>query len=379
MMNKTVFHSMHVAAGARMVPFAGYEMPVQYAGIKPEHLHTREQAGLFDVSHMGQVSISGADVVRELEYLLPVDLEAMAIGQQRYTCFTLENGGILDDLIIARTGDQRFYLVINASRKAEDLAHLNQHLHTSTIEKLDDFSLLALQGPMAAKALVDVFPELADTVSSLKFMRSATTVLNLDQQAVDIRICRGGYTGEDGFELSIPNDSAILIAERLVTNELVQWIGLGARDSLRLEAGLCLYGHDLDTGTTPIEAGLNWSITPSRRSGGAKSGGFIGAGKILEQFDNGVQRIRQGFLVDARLPVREGVMIVDDEDTECGCVTSGTFSPTLNKPVFMAYVNTPNLEQALKGDNRLYALVRNKKVPVTPCKMPFVAKGSASS
>ena len=377
-MNKTALHPMHIAAGARMVPFAGYDMPVQYTGIKAEHLHTRAYAGLFDVSHMGQLSISGSEVVRELEHLLPIDLEAMAVGQQRYTFFTLENGGILDDLIIARTGEQSFYLVINASRKVEDLAHLNQYLQNSTIKKLDDFSLLALQGPMAAKALVSVFPELEDIVRSLKFMRSISTVLNVDDQAIETRISRGGYTGEDGFELSISNHSAATIAEQLVANSLVQWAGLGARDSLRLEAGLCLYGHDLDTDTTPVEADLNWSITPSRRIGGEKPGGFIGAEIILQQLDKGVQRIRQGFLVDGKTPVREGVMIVNDENMACGCVTSGGFSPTLNRAIFMGYIDTLHLDKALKDGKRLYALVRGKKVSVAPCKMPFVAKGSAS-
>ena len=377
-MNKTALHPMHIAAGARMVPFAGYDMPVQYTGIKAEHLHTRAYAGLFDVSHMGQLSISGSEVVRELEHLLPIDLEAMAVGQQRYTFFTLENGGILDDLIIARTGEQSFYLVINASRKVEDLAHLNQYLQNSTIKKLDDFSLLALQGPMAAKALVSVFPELEDIVRSLKFMRSISTVLNVDDQAIETRISRGGYTGEDGFELSISNHSAATIAEQLVANSLVQWAGLGARDSLRLEAGLCLYGHDLDTDTTPVEADLNWSITPSRRIGGEKPGGFIGAEIILQQLDKGVQRIRQGFLVDGKTPVREGAMIVNDENMACGCVTSGGFSPTLNRAIFMGYIDTLHLDKALKDGKRLYALVRGKKVSVAPCKMPFVAKGSAS-
>ena len=377
-MNKTALHSMHIAAGARMVPFAGYDMPVQYTGIKAEHLHTRTYAGLFDVSHMGQLSISGSEVVRELEYLLPVDLETMTIGQQRYTFFTLENGGILDDLIIARTGEQSFYLVVNASRKVEDLAHLNQYIENSTIKRLDDFSLLALQGPMAAKALVSVFPELEENVNSLKFMRSISTVLDVDSQAVEVRISRGGYTGEDGFELSIPNDSATSTAQQLVANGIVQWVGLGARDSLRLEAGLCLYGHDLDTDTTPVEAGLNWSITPSRRVGGEKSGGFIGADIILQQLDKGVKRIRQGFLVDGKSPVREGAIIVDDQNVACGRVTSGGFSPTLNRAIFMSYIDTLSLDNALKNDKPLYALVRAKKVPVTPCKMPFVAKGSAS-
>lgn len=377
-LNKTALHAMHLAAGARMVPFAGYEMPVQYSGIKAEHLHTRSDAGLFDVSHMGQLLVSGASAARELAYLLPIDLQAMAIGQQCYTFFTLENGGILDDLIIARIDRNSFYLVVNAARKAEDLSHLCRYLSDSVIEPLNEQSLLALQGPMAAKSLLGAFPELDGLVQSLKFMRSTATVLTVAGRSIEVRICRSGYTGEDGFELSIHNDDVPLIAAKLVADDLVRWVGLGARDSLRLEAGLCLYGQDLDTHITPIEARLGWSIGHTRRTAANTAGSFIGAATILAQLDKGVCRLRHGFWVDGKTPVRAGAIIADERGVPCGRVTSGGFAPSLNKPILMAYIDSSHPVKSLAIDKPLYAQVRGKAVPIVPAKMPFVVRDSAS-
>lgn len=367
-LKRTALFDMHVAVGARMVPFAGYEMPVQYSGIKAEHLHTRAKAGLFDVSHMGQLLVSGADAAVELEKLMPANLQQLTPGQQRYSFFTLPNGGLLDDLIIARRSEDSFYLVVNASRIDEDLEHLRASLVQSEIEVLDQRSLLALQGPKAAEVLGGVFPALKAVVDDLAFMHFADVQIELDGKQADITLCRSGYTGEDGFELSIPDQFAPSVAQLLLGCNDVDWVGLGARDSLRLEAGLCLYGHDIDETTSPVEAGLAWCIDKDRRKSGEKPGGFLGADAILEQLDSGVSRHRAGFIVDAKVPVREGAEIVDADGLQCGKVTSGGYAPSLSKPILMAYVDSTVLSE----QRGLFAIVRGKRIPLIQSKMPFV-------
>jgi len=371
-LQRTALYDMHVAAAARMVPFAGYNMPVQYEGIKAEHLHTRKAAGLFDVSHMGQLLVSGEFAARELEQLIPVSLEGLGIGQQCYSFFTLPNGGLLDDLIIAKRSGDSFYLVVNASRKADDIAHLREHVKTASVQELDDRALLALQGPKAAAALMAVFPELGATVAQMPFMHSASIDLALDDALIEIALCRSGYTGEDGFELSVPATSAQAVASALLNHADIEWIGLGARDSLRLEAGLCLYGHDIDKDTSPVEAGLGWCIHEDRRVGGKNPGGFPGADVILEQLDKGVRRRRKGFVVDGKVPVREGAEILDADGARCGVVTSGSYSPVLGKPVLMAYVNS----EALDDQRALSAIVRGRQIPLIQTRLPFVKKAS---
>lgn len=360
---RTPLYSLHVELGAKMVPFAGYAMPVQYPdGVLKEHLHTRAQAGLFDVSHMGQVVARGAGIAAALEKLIPVDIEALPLNKQSYGVFTADHGGILDDLIITRWGENEFFLVVNAGCKARDIAHLQQHLTGFDVEVLEDRALLALQGPQAAT----VMTELVGATSTLTFMNGCRG--NID--GADCFITRSGYTGEDGFEISIPADRAVAVAKRLLSYDAVQAIGLGARDSLRLEAGLCLYGHDMDSNTSPIEAGLTWSISKSRRSDGSKAGGFLGAEKILEQISRGAPRKRVGLKINGRAPIREGVELVDKAGAVIGKVTSGGFGPTLGAPLAMAYVDS---EHASTG-SELGALLRGKTIPVEVVKMPFVAQ-----
>ena len=344
-----------------MVPFAGYLMPVQYSGgIMQEHLHCRDQAGLFDVSHMGQIIVTGEGAAQALEKLVPVDLEALAINQQTYATFTNQQGGVLDDLIITRWADDQFFLVVNAGCKIDDLDHLRSHLGDLDIRYLGDHGLLALQG-LRAK---EVMASLAPNATELLFMHGCHSSID----GIDCYITRSGYTGEDGFEISVEPADAKRLADRLLSFDYVSWIGLGARDSLRLEAGLCLYGHELNQQTTPIEAGLIWSISHSRRADGAKAGGFLGADIILNQIVNGVDKRRVGFVVDGRAPVREGAEVVDDAGNVVGVVTSGGFGPTLQKPIAMGYVAT---EYAALG-SKLNALVRGVPRPITVSKMPLV-------
>ncbi|OOF23665.1 glycine cleavage system protein T [Salinivibrio sp. IB574] len=358
----TPLHALHIEMGAKMVPFAGYDMPVQYAlGVRKEHLHCREHAGLFDVSHMGQVRLEGKDAAKALEALVPVDVIDLPAGKQRYGVFTNEQGGILDDLMIANLGDHLF-LVVNAACKAQDIQHLRDNLKGDvTVEVLDDRALLALQGPKAAQVLATFNPKVNDMV----FM---------DIQPVEINgiycvVSRSGYTGEDGFEISVPAEHAESLAKALLANDDVEWIGLGARDSLRLECGLCLYGHDLDTTTTPIEASLIWAISKVRRAEGERAGGFPGEAKILEQIaTKAVSRKRIGLLGQSKAPVREGSKLFDANDNEIGIVTSGTFGPTKGMPVAMAYVSP---EFTAVG-TEVFAEVRGKKLPMTVEKMPFV-------
>ena len=360
----TPLHALHRELGAKMVPFAGYDMPVQYpAGVMKEHLHTREKAGLFDVSHMGQIRLSGAGAAKALETLVPVDIIDLPVGMQRYAMFTDANGGILDDLMVANLGNDQLMLVVNAACKNEDLAHLQKHLgeHCEIQALFEARALLALQGPQAVTVLARLAPE----VAKMTFMQFASVQL----LGADCYVSRSGYTGEDGYEISVPADQAEALARRLLAEPEVAPIGLGARDSLRLEAGLCLYGHDMNTGTTPIEASLLWAVSKARRADGARAGGFPGAEQIFAQQQQGVARKRVGLLPQERTPVREGAEIVDDQGAVVGAVCSGGFGPSLGGPLAMGYVNS----ELTALDTALWAVVRGKKVPMRVTRMPFVA------
>lgn len=358
----TPLYDLHVELGGKMVPFAGYKMPVQYpAGIIKEHLHTREQAGLFDVSHMGQMLISGEGVAEALEKLIPIDVAALGDNQQSYAVLTNDQGGILDDLIVTRWDEKRFFLVVNAACKEQDTAHLRANLGDGIeLQPLEDRALIALQGPSA----VDVLAELAPEVKELIFMNGC----HVQILGADCYVTRSGYTGEDGFEISMPADKAETITRELLSFDQVEPVGLGARDSLRLEAGLCLYGHDMDANTTPVEASLIWAISKSRRLGGEKEGGFPGAEVVLAQIASGANRKRVGLAVEGRAPVREGAIIQDLEGNEVGVVTSGGFGANIEAPVAMGFVS---MQQAAIG-TQLQAIVRGKPRPVTVAKTPFV-------
>jgi aminomethyltransferase len=356
----TPLYDLHEQLGAKMVLFAGYAMPLQYPdGIMREHLHTRQSAGLFDVSHMGQVLVRGLDAAWALEKLVPVELEALPINKQTYALFTNPLGGIEDDLIIARWEQDSFFLVVNAACKEQDIAHLRAGLPGLEVEVLDR-ALLALQGP-AAK---DVMQQLLPQATELSFMHGCFG----DVAGARCYITRSGYTGEDGFEISIPPAHAVAVAQALLAFDAVKPIGLGARDSLRLEAGLCLYGHDMHADTSPIEAALAWSISPTRRQGGSKAGGFPGSNHILQQMQSGVARKRVGLLVNGKAPVREGAEITDAAGRAVGVVTSGGFAPSLDVPIAMGYVSI----DAAQPGTELNAVVRGKARPVTVSKMPFV-------
>ena len=360
----TPLFDLHCELGAKMVPFAGYEMPVQYPlGVKKEHEHTRAHCGLFDVSHMGQINISGDNVAEALETLIPANLVDLKTGGQRYGIFTSNEGGILDDLMMVNAGDH-FYLVVNAACKDQDLAHLRANLgETHEIEYLDR-GLLALQGPEAK----DVMARLCPAACELVFMQHA----RFELEGEDVWISRCGYTGEDGFELSMRAEATEAIARRLLAEPEVEAIGLGARDSLRLEAGLCLYGHDMSAETTPVEAGLIWAVSKPRRHGGERPGGFPGADVILHQIDaRDHTRKRVGLLGEGKAPVREGAVLVDDADKEIGVVTSGGFGPIVVKPVAMGYVE----REFEAPESQVFALVRGKKRAMIVTKMPFVAPG----
>ncbi len=360
---KTPLHALHKQLGARLVPFAGYEMPLHYPlGILKEHLHTREQAGLFDVSHMGQILLHGNTAASALESLVPVDIIDLPVGQQRYALFTDEQGGILDDLMVAKLAEDKLLLVVNAACKTQDLKHLQQHLGMQCgIEPLfEERALLALQGPQAAAVLARLAPK----VEQMTFMQIAPVEL----LGCECLVSRSGYTGEDGFELSVPASHADTLARHLLSEQEVLPIGLGARDSLRLEAGLCLYGHDINAATTPVEASLLWAISKVRRGEGARAGGFPGAERIFAQQRDGVARKRVGLLPQERIPVREGAVLVDANGTTIGQVTSGGFAPSLGAPVAMGYVDSA---QATPGTS-VWALVRDKQVAVSVGKMPFV-------
>lgn len=361
----TPLHSLHLELGAKMVPFAGYQMPVQYAeggGIIQEHLHTRQQAGLFDVSHMGQIRVAGETAAAEIEKLLPVDLDALGINQQRYSLLTNENGGVRDDLMICRCSDVEFLLVVNAACKADDLAYLKRHIAVeNTVELLEDRALLALQGP----ACIAVMTELAPELVTLKFMQAAQCSI----AGVPCFVTRSGYTGEDGFEISLPDVGAERVARALLAFSQVAPIGLGARDSLRLEAGLCLYGHELDEQISPVEAGLNWVIARSRRSNGVKAAGFPGAQLILQQLEGTVARKRVGLRSPERAPIRADTELQTEQGDVAGVVTSGGYSPAAEGAIAIAYVRS---ELAIPG-TKLQALVRGKTRPVEIVELPFVA------
>jgi aminomethyltransferase len=352
-------HDLHMALGGKMVPFAGYEMPVQYPdGVMKEHLHTRTDAGLFDVSHMGQVILrpkAGMEALKlGFEALMPVDVIGLAEGRQRYGLFTNDSGGILDDLMFTNRGDH-LYVVVNASCKAADIAHMTAMMPGVSVEPVTDRALLALQGPGAEAALAALVPG----VTSMRFM---------DHKVFgDIWVSRSGYTGEDGFEISVPDAQAEGFARKILAQAGVALIGLGARDSLRLEAGLCLYGHDIDTTTSPVEANLTWAIQKARRAGGAREGGFPGAARILRELAHGPERLRVGLKPEGRAPMREGVELFAADGTPVGKVTSGGFGPSVNAPIAMGYVARAH---AILGAT-LLGEVRGKRLPVTVTELPF--------
>jgi aminomethyltransferase len=357
---KTPLHALHVELGARMVPFAGYDMPVSYpGGIIAEHRQCREAAALFDVSHMGQLRLQGADAARALETLVPMDVADLAVGKQRYALFTNSSGGILDDFMITRReGD--LFLVVNAACKMADTRHLVTHIgHRCTVVAMPERALLALQGPKAITALAELNP----LVARLTFMTGDEFTLD----GIDCYVTRSGYTGEDGFEISVPAEQAETIARKLLARPWVRPAGLGARDTLRLEAGMCLYGHDIDQTTTPVEAGLTWAIQKVRRPGGDRAGHYPGAAVIEGQLAVGPPCRRVGLTGIERVPVREGARIVDVNGHKLGKVTSGTMSPTLNVPIAMGYASVEHI----KAHGQLYAEVRRDRLPMRQTPMPF--------
>jgi aminomethyltransferase len=363
---QTPLHAEHVALGARMVPFAGYDMPVQYpTGILTEHNWTREHAGLFDVSHMGQAFLIAEDkshetVARALEALIPADILNLKPNQQRYSQLLSEDAGILDDLMVTRVGapghEGWLYLVVNASMKEADYAHIQARLPKGvTLNPKDGLALMALQGPSAEAVLARLAPETA----ALPFMMSADVQIG----GIWCHVSRSGYTGEDGFEISCKAEDAAKLWNTLLADPEVKPIGLGARDSLRLEAGLCLYGHDIDTKTSPIEAGLIWSIQKRRR----EEGGFPGAARVQREIKDGTARVRVGLRPEGRAPAREGTIITTPDGREVGIVTSGGFGPTVNGPVAMGYV----AKDVSAVGTDLHLIVRGKPLPARVAAMPF--------
>ncbi|MEK7344740.1 MAG: glycine cleavage system aminomethyltransferase GcvT [Pseudomonadota bacterium] len=359
----TPLNALHIELGARMVPYAGYSMPVQYpAGLVAEHHHTRTAAGLFDVSHMGQLRLVGPDAAAAFESLMPVDVIGLGLHKQRYGLLLNDEGGIIDDLMFVNRGDDLF-VIVNGACKHGDLAHIQARIGSRcTIDPQFDRALLALQGPHAVTALARLLPG----VEKLVFMTGMAAIW----QGADLYVTRSGYTGEDGFEISLPASVAEAFARVLLAQPEVKPIGLGARNSLRLEAGLCLYGNDIDTTTTPVEAQLNWAMQKVRRTGGARVGGFPGADKVLAQLDGTqpAQRLRVGLVALERVPVREHVELQNEAGQKIGEVTSGLLAPTADKPVALAYVQA---EYARVG-TRLNAMVRGKAVPMEVSTLPFV-------
>ena len=357
---KTPLHALHLELGAKMVPFAGYEMPVSYPlGILSEHRHCRSAAALFDVSHMGQIKLLGEGAAAALETLLPQDIVDLPVGKQRYAFFTNASGGLLDDLMVTRRAGHLF-LVVNAACKDADLRHLVTNIgHRCTVVNQPDRALLALQGPEAVTAL----GRLDAGVATLGFMTGGDFRL----AGADCFVTRSGYTGEDGFEVSVPAEHAEKLARALINQPEVHACGLGARDTLRLEAGLCLYGHDIDEKTTPIEAGLTWAIQKVRRPGGARAGHYPGASVIEGQLASGPAVKRVGLSGLEKVPVREGAPIVDAHGHPLGRVTSGTLGPTVHEPVAMGYVAANHAH----AQAELYAEVRGKRVPMRVTAMPF--------
>ena len=364
----TPLNALHIELGARMVPFAGYSMPVQYpAGLMAEHLHTRQAAGLFDVSHMGQLRLVGPNAAAAFETLMPVDVQGLGVNKQRYGLLLNEAGGILDDLMFVNTGDMSeggdLFVIVNGACKAADIAHIQQRIGSRCrVEPLPQWALLALQGPKA----VDALARLAPGVEKLVFMTGGA----FDFNGTHLYVTRSGYTGEDGFEISVHNQHAEALARALLAQPEVQPAGLGARNSLRLEAGLCLYGNDIDTTTTPVEAALTWAIQKVRRTGGERAGGFPGAERVLAQLDGTLPlaRKRVGLIAQERVPVREPAELHDADGRKIGHVTSGLLSPSLNQAVAMGYVNA---EHASNG-TAVYASVRGRAVPMQVVAMPFM-------
>lgn len=367
-LKKTPLTSLLQEQGGKMVAFAGYEMPVQFAdGVLKEHLHTRSAAGLFDVSHMGQLTIrpkSGnmAEAAQALESIIPVDILGLKTGRQRYGFLTTPQGGIIDDLMISNL-ENHYMLVVNAACKEADIAHLHYHLSDSChVEELENRALVAIQGPLSETILAPLSPNVKD----MCFM----DVAQLKLDATSCIVARSGYTGEDGFEISISAQSARALVEKLLEHPALRPVGLGARDSLRLEAGLCLYGNDIDTTTTPIEAGLAWAIQKVRRPAGARAGGFPGADVILDQLTHNVVRKRIGLRAEGRAPIRSGSLLFASEtdQTPIGHVTSGSYGPTLESPVAMGYVPS----ELTPINTRVYAEVRAKRLAMVVSPLPFI-------
>ena len=365
-LRKTPLYDLHRDLGAKLTEFAGYEMPVQYGlGILGEHQHTRAKAGLFDVSHMGQVILRGrsyTETALALEKLLPTDVLGLEVGRQRYGLLTTNSGGILDDLMFSNRGDHIF-IVLNAACKNSDIKHLKSLLEPEIlVEEVLNRALIALQGPASETVLGELNPQ----VKNMKFMDVETLLVS----GVECWISRSGYTGEDGFEISIPATDAEPVTRSILSNENVEFIGLGARDSLRLEAGLCLYGHDINQATTPVEASLTWAIQKVRRANGERAGGFIGSKIILKQLDEGTERKRVGFLPQTRAPMREGVEVFETERSKdtIGIITSGGYGPTVGHPVAMGYIDS----KYAQNKNNLFGELRGKRVPVKVSKIPFV-------
>lgn len=360
---QTPLNDLHLELGARMVPFAGYSMPVQYPqGLMTEHLHTRQAAGLFDVSHMGQIRLEGPRRAQALESLIPMDVAGLGLNKQRYGLLLNDEGGILDDLMMVNRGEDLF-LVVNGACKAADLAHLQQRIgHICDVIPMHDQALLALQGPQAVTALSRLAPE----VTRLTFM----TGMSVDVNGIPCYITRSGYTGEDGFEISVPAQDATALARLLLSQPEVKPIGLGARNSLRLEAGLCLYGSDMDIRHTPPEAALNWAIQKVRRTGGERAGGFPGAETILSQIDHPdtLTKVRVGLKATERVPVREHVPLHTPNGNCVGETTSGLLSPTLQEPIAMGYVP----RECSAVGTLLHAMVRGKAIPMQVVSLPFV-------
>jgi aminomethyltransferase len=363
----TPLHALHLELGAKMVPFAGYSMPVQYpAGLMAEHHHTRTAAGLFDVSHMGQLRLVGANAAAAFESLMPVDVQGLGVNKQRYGLLLNEEGGIIDDLMFVNRdvnngGD--LFVVVNGACKVGDLAHIEARIgQQCEVIPMPERALLALQGPQAVVALQRLLPG----VEALVFMTGS----RFEWLGADLFVTRSGYTGEDGFEISVPNEHAEALARALLAQPEVQPIGLGARNSLRLEAGLCLYGNDIDTTTTPVEANLTWALQKVRRTGGARAGGFPGAEKVLAQLDGtqALQRVKVGLMAQERVPVREHVLLQSTAGQPIGEVTSGLLGPTINQPIALAYVQSG---YAALG-TEVQAIVRGKAVPMVVVALPFV-------
>jgi len=358
----TSLYQMHLDAGAKMVPFAGYEMPVSYPlGIKKEHLHTRINAGLFDVSHMGQIRLSGEGAKAALESLVPVDIIDLPLMKLRYALFTNKDGGVMDDLMVTNLGDDSLFLVVNAACKEADFEHLLNNIGVECkVEFLEDVALLALQGPKAHEVLAEIAP----STSEMTFMTAKQLVIN----GIDCFITRSGYTGEDGFEISLLAKDAEELAKLLLSNVEVEWVGLGARDSLRLEAGLSLYGHELDNDHSPVESSLNWALSKVRRTGGEREGNYLGDNIIMTHLNEGSESKVVGLQPEGRMPVRDGALIEDELGNEAGQVTSGGFGPSINRPIAIARIKKNYIE----NQSKLFALVRDKKIAVEIVKLPFI-------